>query len=164
MKLELTHLDDRGRARMVDVAAKAVTERSAVAEAVVSLSKETFRLLAAGRMPKGDVFAAARVAGIQAAKRTPELIPLCHTLHLTSVEVDFTLDRRGHRVKIAARTRALDRTGVEMEALVAASVAALTLYDMCKAVERGMVIGPIRLVEKRGGKSGTWRASGQPPA
>jgi cyclic pyranopterin phosphate synthase len=158
MASRLTHLDRRGRARMVDVGAKAVTEREAIAEAVVSMSAPTLALVTQGKMPKGDVFAVARVAGIQAAKRTHELIPLCHALRLTSVEIDLTPEPARRRVRIVARARAADRTGVEMEALTAAAVAALTLYDMCKAVERGIVVGPVRLLEKRGGKSGAWRA------
>jgi len=160
MKRSLTHLDGRGRARMVDVSGKAPTRREAVAEALVTLSPETFRALVSGGLPKGDALAVARIAGIQAAKRTPELIPLCHGLKLASVEVDVTTDRRRRKVRIVARARAVDRSGVEMEALTAASVAALALYDMCKALERGIVIGPVRLLEKRGGKSGEWRAPG----
>src|SRR5262245_24751171 len=132
---KLSHLDARGRARMVDVAAKPPTPREAVAEAIVSMSRATLDLLVRGEMPKGDVFAVARVAGIQAAKRTPELIPLCHALQLTSVQIDFELQPARETVRIVSRARATDRTGVEMEALTAASVAALTLYDMCKAVE-----------------------------
>jgi cyclic pyranopterin phosphate synthase len=158
MKRSLTHLDARGRARMVDVSGKPPTRREAVAEALVTFSPETFRALVSGRLPKGDALAVARIAGIQAAKRTPDLIPLCHALQLASVEVDVETDRRRHQVRIVARAKAADRTGVEMEALTAASVAALALYDMCKAVERGIVIGPVRLLEKRGGKSGEWRA------
>jgi cyclic pyranopterin phosphate synthase len=143
---------------MVDVGEKPVTAREAVAEAWVSMSTATYRLLVSGKVAKGDVFAVARLAGIQAAKRTAELIPLCHTLQLTSVVVDFEPDGRRHRVRVIARARAADRTGVEMEALIAATVAALTVYDMCKAAERGITLGPIRLLEKRGGKSGEWKA------
>jgi cyclic pyranopterin phosphate synthase len=151
MKPKLSHLDDRGRARMVDVVAKALTERAAEAVAVARLSSQTFGILAARQRPQGETFATARVAAIQAAKRTPELIPVCPGLRLTPVELDFVLERRRCQVKITARTRACDRTGVEMEALVAASVAALTLYDMFKPVERGIVMGPVHLLKKRGG-------------
>jgi cyclic pyranopterin phosphate synthase len=162
----LTHIDARGRARMVDVGDKKVTTREALAEAMVWMSAETRARIARGDMPKGDVLAVSRVAGIQAAKRTPELIPLCHSIALTSVSVNIdasgsTADESGRvAVRIVARARASDRTGVEMEALVAASVAALTLYDMCKAVERALLIGPVRLLEKRGGRSGVFRAPG----
>jgi cyclic pyranopterin phosphate synthase len=153
---------------MVDVGEKKVTAREALAEAMVWMSAGTRARIARGDMPKGDVLAVARVAGIQAAKRTPELIPLCHSIALTSVSVDIdasgrTTDESGRvAVRILARARASDRTGVEMEALVAASVAALTLYDMCKAVERALLIGPVRLLEKRGGRSGVFRAPGHP--
>jgi cyclic pyranopterin phosphate synthase len=161
MKRKLSHIDAAGRARMVDVAGKPSTVREAVAEAFTGMSKTTLSLIARGKMPKGDVFAVARIAGIQAAKRTYELIPLCHALSISSIEVDFEPQPSKARVRIVARARATDRTGVEMEALTAASIAALTLYDMCKAVERGMVLGPIRLLEKRGGRSGEWRAKGR---
>lgn len=144
---------------MVDVGAKEVTSREAVAEAWVSMAPATLARLVRGELPKGDVFAVVRIAGIQAAKRTPELIPLCHTIALSQVSVDVQPDVASGRVHIVALARARDRTGVEMEALTAASVAALTLYDMCKAVDRGMVIGPVQLCEKRGGKSGEWRRS-----
>lgn len=155
-KRALTHLDARGHARMVDVADKAVTERSAVARAVVRMRPATLKALLSGQTPKGDVFAVARVAGIQAAKRTPELIPMCHHVQLTKVEVD--LEPRGRdRVIVEARARASDRTGVEMEALTAASIAALTLYDMLKAIDRGMVIESVALHEKTGGKSGDYK-------
>ncbi len=152
---ELTHLDAQGRARMVDVGSKEVTNREAVATAAVRMCSDTLALLRGGQAPKGDVLAAARIAGIQAAKRTPELIPLCHHIALTSVEVAFTFDDE-ERVRIEVRARARDRTGVEMEALTAASVAALTVYDMLKAVDRGMSIEEVRLEEKRGGRSGHW--------
>ena len=143
---------------MVDVGAKDVTEREAVAEAFVTMAPATFAALRDGKLPKGDVGAVVRIAGIQAAKRTPELIPLCHSLALTSVSVDLELDEKTHAARIVARARAADRTGVEMEALTAASVAALTLYDMFKAIDRGMTIARVRLLEKRGGKSGEWRS------
>lgn len=140
---------------MVDVGDKDVVRREAVASAVLHMARETQALLREGRAPKGDVFAVARVAGIQAAKRTPELIPLCHHIALSGVRIDFDyLDEE--RVRIEARARAHDRTGVEMEALTAASIAALTLYDMLKAVDRAMTIESVRLEEKRGGRSGEW--------
>jgi cyclic pyranopterin phosphate synthase len=154
---ELTHLDDEGRARMVDVSDKAVTDRRAVATGVLRMSSATAALLAEGRLPKGDALAVARIAGIQAAKRTPELIPLCHAVALSSVEVDVAVDAGAGTATVTAAARAADRTGVEMEALVAASVAALTLYDMVKAVERGAVIEQVALVEKTGGVRGDWR-------
>jgi cyclic pyranopterin phosphate synthase len=156
---KLTHLDEQGQARMVDVGHKPDTEREAVARGEVRMRPETLRLIREGNLPKGDVLATARVAGIMAAKRTAELIPLCHTLLLTHVGVDFALDEEGNRVVITATVRCRGKTGVEMEALTAVSVAALTIYDMAKAVERGMVIGEIRLLEKRGGKSGDWSLS-----
>jgi cyclic pyranopterin phosphate synthase len=153
---ELTHLDAQGRARMVDVGAKDATARVAVASAFVRMAPETRARLVSGDVPKGDVWATARIAGIQAAKRTPELIPLCHAIALTSVEVHFELDPDGQRVEIRATARAKDRTGVEMEALTAATVAALTLYDMLKAIDRAITIEQVALLEKRGGKSGDW--------
>ncbi len=151
---ELTHLDAHGAARMVDVGAKDVTERTAIATCRVELAPATAALLADGTLPKGDALALARVAGIQAAKRTPELIPLCHQVALTGVTVDLAVDRGSGVVTITATARALDRTGVEMEALTAASVAALTVYDLVKAVQRDAVITDLRLVRKTGGRSG----------
>jgi cyclic pyranopterin phosphate synthase len=153
---ELTHLDEQGQARMVDVGGKAETERGAVAAGRVWMQPETLRLLRHGDLPKGDVLGAARIAAIMAAKRTHELIPLCHPLLLTAVAVEFDYDEDASAVEICATVRCKGQTGVEMEALTAVSVAALTIYDMAKAVERGMTIGDIRLVEKRGGKSGEW--------
>ncbi len=153
---ELTHLDAQGRAHMVDVGAKAKTEREAVAAGRVLMQPETLRLLREGNLPKGDVLGTARVAGIMAAKRTAELIPLCHPLLLTKVAVEFEFDETDSAVAITATVRCQGQTGVEMEALTAVSVAALTIYDMAKAVERGMVIADIRLLEKRGGKTGPW--------
>ena len=150
----LTHLDERGAAHMVDVGAKDVTERTAVATCDVVLTPATAALLADGALPKGDAIALARIAGIQAAKRTPELIPLCHQIALTAVTVDLDVDRASGRVTITAMARARDRTGVEMEALTAASVAALTVYDLVKAVQRDAVITDLRLVRKTGGRSG----------
>ena len=154
MSDELTHLDDRGQARMVDVGDKAVTRRIAVARGVVAMQPGTLQLLVAGTAPKGDVLAAARIAAIQAAKRTSELIPLCHAIQLTSVEIDFEPDPVGAELGIVARVQALDRTGAEMEALTAVAVAALTVYDMLKAADRAMTIERIALHEKSGGKSG----------
>ena len=154
---QLTHLDEHGRARMVDVGEKAVTHRVAVASAVVRMGRETHALLLAGAAPKGDVLATARIAGIQAAKRTPELIPMCHQIALTGVAITFEPDEDKERIHISARAKALDRTGVEMEAMTAASVAALTIYDMLKAVDRGMTIESVRLESKSGGKSGDYR-------
>lgn len=149
----LTHLDRKGQAHMVDVGDKDTTARRAVAEARVRMARATFARLAAGDTPKGDVLATARIAGIQAAKRTSELIPLCHAIALTKVAVD--VDLRDGEARITATAEARDRTGVEMEALVAASTAALTLYDMLKAVDRGMSF-EVALVTKEGGKTGTW--------
>ena len=141
-----SHLDEEGAARMVDVGGKAVIQRTATATGRVSMSQETVELLHEKALPKGDALNTARIAGVMAAKRTPDLIPLCHGLNLTSVDLDFTVSDDG--VEILATVRASDRTGVEMEALTAVSVAALTLYDMCKAVDKGMEIGDIKLLEK----------------
>ena len=160
--LPLTHLTKEGHAHMVDVGAKDVTARRAVARARVRMRPETFQRLASGDTPKGDVLAAARIAGIQGAKRTSELIPLCHMINLTRVEVTITLE--GSEAIVEAIAQARDRTGVEMEAMVAASTAALTLYDMLKAIDRGMSFD-VCLVEKSGGKTGTWTRSEEvPPA
>ncbi|SDJ90030.1 cyclic pyranopterin monophosphate synthase MoaC [Microbulbifer yueqingensis] len=153
----LTHLNERGEASMVDVTAKEVTDRSARAQSSVTMSADAFALLSEGAHRKGDVLAVARIAGIQAAKRTADLIPLCHPLALTKVAVEFELCPEDHRVDISAFCRLAGRTGVEMEALTSASVAALTIYDMCKAVDPAMVIGPTRLAEKTGGKRGHWQ-------
>ena len=150
----LTHVDAAGHIRMVDVGSKAITAREAVARGEVSMSAAARRLIRSGKSKKGDPLQAARLAGIMAAKRTSELIPLCHPLPLTVVNVDITPRRRGFAIEASARTSA--QTGVEMEALTAVSVAALTLYDMVKAVDRSMVIGEICLMEKRGGKSGEY--------
>ena len=154
---QLTHLDETGAARMVDVGDKDVSQRVAVAIATVSMLPETLRLLREGGHKKGDVIAVARVAGIQAAKKCSDLIPLCHPLMLNSVEVSFDLDVGEDRIEIQASCKVDGKTGVEMEALTAASVAALTIYDMCKAVDRGMEISRIALLEKQGGKSGHWQ-------
>ena len=153
----LTHLDSQGRANMVDVTDKAVTSREAVAQAVVRMRPETLAMIVNGGHPKGDVFAVARIAGIQAAKKTADLIPLCHPLMLTSVKVELSAQST-EAVLIVARCKLAGQTGVEMEALTAASVAALTLYDMCKAVDRGMTIEGVRVLEKLGGKSGHFKA------
>lgn len=152
----LTHLDSQGHANMVDVTDKAVTSREAVAEARVRMLPQTLQMIEQGGHPKGDVYAVARIAGIQAAKKTHELIPLCHPLMLTSVKVELQADGVD-AVRIRATCKLSGQTGVEMEALTAASVAALTLYDMCKAVDKGMLIETVRLLEKRGGKSGHWQ-------
>jgi cyclic pyranopterin monophosphate synthase len=153
---QLTHLDDRGNARMVDIGNKAITSRVAIAAAEVQMLPDTFRLISEGAHKKGDVLAVARVAGIQAAKKCSDLIPLCHPLMLTKVTVDFELDAVNYRVLISASCAVDGKTGVEMEALTAVSVAALTIYDMCKAVDRGMVISNIRVMQKQGGKSGQY--------
>jgi cyclic pyranopterin phosphate synthase len=162
----LTHLDSQGRANMVDVTEKAVTSREAVAEARVRMLPSTLQLIQDGGHPKGDVFAVARIAGIQAAKKTHDLIPLCHPLLLTSVKVELAAEGED-TVHIVARCKRAGQTGVEMEALTAASVAALTIYDMCKAVDRGMTIESVRVLEKLGGKSGhyvaTESAAGETP-
>jgi cyclic pyranopterin monophosphate synthase len=154
---QLTHINAAGEAHMVDVSAKAETVREARAEAFVEMSAETLSMIAEGKHHKGDVFATARIAGIQAAKRTWELIPLCHPLLLTKVEVRLEALTESNRVRIESVCRLTGKTGVEMEALTAASVAALTIYDMCKAVQKDMVIGPVRLLEKTGGKSGHFK-------
>jgi len=158
----LTHIDAQGHARMVDVSAKEATLREATARVRVLLSPATFALVQDGAMKKGDVLSVARIAGIQAAKRTSELIPLCHPLPLTWVGVDLVLDESQHAVEISATCRTHAETGVEMEALTAASVAALTVYDMCKAVERGIRISDLRVVHKKGGKSGEYREAPHP--
>ena len=152
----LTHFDAEGKAAMVDVSDKAETERSATAKGSVLMQPATLALIAAGDMKKGDVLAVARLAGIMAAKRTAELIPLCHPLALTSIKVDLAIDKARSAVDIEATCKLKGRTGVEMEALTAVSVAALTVYDMCKAVDRGMTIERIRLEAKSGGRSGTF--------
>ena len=154
---QLTHLDEHGKAQMVDVGEKESTSRVAIAEAFVRMNPETLSLILSGGHKKGDVFATARIAGIQAAKRCWELIPLCHPLMLTSVKVALDAVEKESMVRIEATCKVSGQTGVEMEALTAASVAALTLYDMCKAVDRGMIIESTRLLEKKGGKSGHWR-------
>ena len=158
--MKLTHVDESGKAKMVDVTDKADTHRVAIAEGKIYMKKTTLDMIEASEIAKGDVLAVARVAGIMSAKRTPDLIPLCHTILLTSVEVNFTSFREEKTgIIITAEVISTGKTGVEMEALTAVSVSALTIYDMCKAVDRGMIISGIRLLEKKGGKSGTWKAS-----
>jgi len=157
---KLTHLDEAGAARMVDVSDKDATDRKATAEATIALSPEAFEAVASGGTKKGDVLAAARIAGIMAAKKTSELIPLCHPLALTNATVDFEPDADSHAIRIVACAKTTGQTGVEMEALTAASIAALTIYDMVKAIDKGAVIGGVKLVSKSGGKSGDFVATG----
>jgi cyclic pyranopterin phosphate synthase len=152
---KLTHLDDEGRPRMVDVTGKADTERVAAAGGRVSMLPATFQIIKQGKVAKGDVLTTARLAGIMAAKRTPDLIPLCHPILIGNVNIQFTLDEKNSAVEITTTVASTGKTGVEMEALTATAVAALTIYDMCKAVDRGMKIENIRLLKKSGGKSGT---------
>lgn len=154
----LTHLDETGAAQMVDVGDKESTRREARAEAFIRMQPETLAMILGGEHPKGDVLATARIAGIMAAKKTHELIPLCHSLNLSSVKVVLAPLEKGAGLRIESRCRLDAKTGVEMEALTAVSVAALTIYDMCKAVDRGMVIDGTRLLEKQGGRSGHWKA------
>lgn len=155
---DLTHFDESGNAHMVDVGAKDMTERVATARATIVMQPATLKLIRDKKAAKGDVLTVAQLAGIMAAKKTPDLIPLCHPLALSSVAVVLTLDEARSAVDIEATCKLKGRTGVEMEALTAASVAALTVYDMCKAVDRGMVISEVKLLHKSGGKSGTWNA------
>jgi cyclic pyranopterin phosphate synthase len=153
---QLSHLDEQGRARMVDVSAKEITSRIAIASGSIHMRAETLALILEDKIEKGDVFSVARVAGIMAAKKTSELIPMCHPLNITAVEIELTPQKEPARVDIEATVRVSGKTGVEMEAMTAVSVAGLTIYDMCKAVDREMTIGEIRLVKKSGGKSGTF--------
>jgi len=153
---KLSHLDDQGRARMVDVSDKEITSREATARGTIRMRPETLELILKNKVEKGDVFSVARVAGIMAAKKTPDLVPMCHPLAITSVKIDLSPAKNPARVEIEATVRVSGKTGVEMEAMTAVSVAALTIYDMCKAVDREMSIGEIRLVKKSGGKSGTF--------
>jgi cyclic pyranopterin phosphate synthase len=157
MSDRLTHLDEQGDARMVDVGGKPVTERRAVARALVRMSPETAKAVSDGNAPKGDVLGTARIAGVMAAKKTGELIPLCHPIGLDHVDVDATIDAAAGTVTLTATAGVTARTGVEMEAMTAAAVAALTVYDMVKGVERGVAIEEVVLLEKTGGRSGTWR-------
>jgi len=154
---KLSHLDKEGRAKMVDVTEKASTIREAIARGSVSMKPETLKLIQDKKVPKGDVLCVARVAGITATKKTGNLIPMCHPLNITSVNIDFCLDKRGNRIDIESCVKVTGQTGVEMEALTAVSVAALTIYDMCKAVDKGMIISNIMLIEKKGGGSGHFR-------
>lgn len=155
--MKFTHLDETGKVKMVDVSEKLLTHRAAVARGSVYMKPETLNLIREKSIAKGDVIAVARVAGIMAAKRTGELIPMCHPLNLTSVAVDINIDETANKVCIEARVKTVGQTGVEMEALTAVSAAALTIYDMCKAVDKGMTISDIMLMEKRGGKSGVFK-------
>jgi cyclic pyranopterin phosphate synthase len=155
---KLTHLDENGHASMVDVSDKAVTHRIAVAQGRVKMLPATLAMITGGTHKKGDVFAVARIAGIQAAKKCSELIPLCHPIMLSSVKVDLQPDELANEVVITATCKIASQTGVEMEALTAVSVAGLTIYDMCKAVDKGMVISDVQLLEKSGGRSGDWKA------
>jgi cyclic pyranopterin phosphate synthase len=155
---QFTHFDEQGRAVMVGVEAKPETHRVAIASGRIRMQAATLAMILAGSAKKGDVLGVARLAGIMAAKRTPDLIPLCHPIALTKVSVDFTPDEAGQAIDCTARAETVGRTGVEMEALTAAAAALLTIYDMCKAVDRGMVIESVRLEEKLGGKSGHWKA------
>ena len=157
----LTHIDRHGQARMVDISEKDETRREAVARGTVTMQPVTLRMIQKGRVPKGDVLAAARLAGVMAAKRVPDLIPLCHSLLLSSAEVEFTPVEKAGRLDIESRVKVTGRTGAEMEALAAVAMAALTVYDMCKAVDKEIVIGSIRLVAKTGGKSGVYRRPGE---
>ncbi len=156
---DLTHLDSQGAAHMVDVGAKAETARIAIASGRIAMSAEALEAIKAGDAPKGDVLGTARIAAIMAAKRTGELIPLCHPLGLEAVSVEFEFEDAA--IRATAKASLTGKTGVEMEAMVAVSTALLTIYDMAKAIDKGMVIGDVRLIEKRGGKSGTWKASDQ---
>jgi cyclic pyranopterin phosphate synthase len=156
---KLTHLNARGEAHMVDVGEKSITAREAVAEGTIRMQAATLKLIVEGGHKKGDVLAVARIAGIQAAKRTAELIPLCHTIPITAVEIDLRPEPGESAVRCRATVRTQAQTGVEMEALTAAQIALLTIYDMCKAVDRGMTITDVRLVSKTGGKSGDWHRS-----
>ncbi len=158
--MKLTHLDDEGRARMVDVGDKPATARRARAEGIVSFGEDSFRALAENKLAKGDALTVARLAGIQAAKRTDEWIPLCHTIPLDGLEMELTLVQETRSVRVVAEAATRGSTGVEMEALVAVSAACLTLYDMAKALDRGIEIGPVRLLAKSGGRSGSWVREG----
>jgi cyclic pyranopterin monophosphate synthase len=153
---ELTHLDEKGHAKMVDVSHKRITARTAMAEAGIIMEKNTLDLILGAGIEKGDVLDTARIAGIMAAKKTSDIIPMCHPIAVTSVEMDFEVDRKRSSITAVATARTRDRTGVEMEALTAAAVAALTIYDMCKAIDRSMTITSVRLLKKSGGRSGTF--------
>jgi cyclic pyranopterin phosphate synthase len=154
---KFTHLDKHGKARMVDVTEKPITYREAIARGAVYMKPETLKLIQDKNIPKGDVLCVARIAGIMAAKNTAKLIPMCHPLNITSVNIDFSLDSKKNKIDIEAEVKIIGQTGVEMEALIAVSVAALTIYDMCKAVDKEMIISDIMLIEKRGGRSGVYK-------
>lgn len=158
--MEFTHFDEKGNAKMVDISEKPVTYRTAVVSGAVYMQAETIRLVRDGIISKGDVLGVARIAGIMAAKKVSELIPLCHTLNLSSVAIDFQIDDENKRVEIKTTAHSTGQTGVEMEAMTAASIAALTIYDMCKAVDKGMIISDIMLLEKSGGRSGVFKRKG----
>ncbi|MGB9714932.1 MAG: cyclic pyranopterin monophosphate synthase MoaC [Thermodesulfovibrionales bacterium] len=155
-----SHLDKKGRAKMVDVSEKKITKREAVASGSVYMKIETIKLIKDRKLPKGDVFAVAKVAGIMAAKKTSEIIPMCHPLNITLVDINFDLDEKENKVNIESHVKVTGQTGVEMEALTAVSVAALTIYDMCKAVDKEMIISDIMLIEKKGGRSGHFKRKG----
>ncbi len=155
--MQFTHFDEEGNAKMVDVSGKPETQRTATASADVYMELETIKLIKEGMVSKGDVLGVARIAGIMAAKKTPDLIPLCHPLNITSIAVDFNINEKNRKIEIKTTVRNIGQTGVEMEALTAASVAALTIYDMCKAVDKGMIISEIMLIEKSGGRSGDFK-------
>ena len=155
---KLTHFNESGEAHMVDIGDKEISARRAVVKGCISMQAETLELIKAGKHKKGDVLGIARVAGIMASKRTPDLIPLCHPISLTHVSIDFEIDNSNNRIECTVCTETSGQTGVEMEALTAAQITLLTIYDMCKAVDRGMVISDVRLIEKSGGKSGHWQA------
>ena len=157
---ELTHFDAEGQAHMVDVSAKGETHRVARASGAIRMRAETLMLIESGSARKGDVIGVARIAAIQGAKRTAELVPLCHPIAITRIAVEFEIDRAANQVRCTAQVESFGRTGVEMEALAAVQIGLLTVYDMCKAVDRAMVIGDVRVLEKRGGKSGDWHADG----
>ncbi len=159
---EFTHIDDQGRARMVDVSDKEKTRRLAVARGMIRMRPDTLEKIYGGDVKKGNVLETARIAGVMAAKRTSELIPMCHPLALTHLDIEFSADRGNHAVAIRSEVSTLDRTGVEMEAIVAVSVAAVTIYDMCKSYDRKMVVSEVGLIKKSGGKSGTFEASPEP--
>lgn len=154
---KLTHLDKYGKAQMVDISGKPATKREAVAKGSVFMKKDTIRLIQDNKISKGDVLGVARIAGIMAAKKTSELIPMCHPLNISSVNIDFVIDTKKNRIDIESRVKITGRTGVEMEALTAVTAAALTIYDMCKSADKGMIISDIILIEKKGGKSGTFK-------
>lgn len=154
--MELTHINEQGRARMVDVSNKGETVREAEAMAVISMKKETLERIIEGTISKGDVLSVAQVAGIMGAKRTPDIIPMCHPIMISGCDINFRIDNENNKIEIRATARTTGKTGIEMEVLTAASVAALTIYDMCKAIDRGMVISSVMLLKKSGGKSGIY--------